>query len=137
MKFGQWKEIQETLGASLSSLSSLSETFLRSKENCHGPLSFIEQNEENTTNNALDTPFPPPTIPLQEKEIQTIQLTLQPNIKEKALKNKHFEDKVETKSKGTQTQAKVLAPVDSADTSTTLNKTGVPKVNTDLSDKKT
>jgi hypothetical protein len=50
------------------------------------------------------------------------------------LKNKQFEDRVEAKPKGSQTKAKVLAPVDSADTSTTLNKTGVPKVNTDLSD---
>ena len=62
MEYGQWKEIQETLGASLSSLS---ETFLRLKENCHGPLSFIEQNEENTTNNALDTLETPRIEPKQ------------------------------------------------------------------------
>ena len=45
-EFGQWKETLRDL---------LSETFLQVKENCHGSLSFIEQNEENTTNNALET----------------------------------------------------------------------------------
>ena len=90
MKFGQWKEIQETLGASLSSLSSLSETFLRSKKNCHAPLSSIEQNEENTTNNAVDTPFPSPTIPLQETGVPKVNTDLSDNLPEddpKEIKN--------------------------------------------------
>ena len=64
-KFGQWQETLEDF---------LSETLLQIQQNCHGPLSFTEQNEENAMNNALETL----ALFLEKIELQIPEVRIEP-----------------------------------------------------------